>query len=78
MTQLNLLNLKNVFLYEIGLIAIREVSSPFDEEQRYWRPYQPKHSPSYKMFIPQNMMNLYKLSILVITDTHFPIGIQVT
>ena len=46
MTQLNLINLKNVFLYEIGLIAIREVSSPFDEEQQYWRPYQPKHSPS--------------------------------
>ena len=45
-TQLNLIHLKNVFLYEIGLIAIREVSSPFDEEQQYWRPYQPKHSPS--------------------------------
>ena len=29
-TQLNLINLKNVFLYEIGLIAIREVSPPFD------------------------------------------------
>ncbi len=40
------LNLKNVFLYEIGLIAIHEVSPPFDEEQQYWRPYQPKHSPS--------------------------------
>ena len=39
------LNLKNVFLYEIGLIAIREVSPPSDEEQQYWRPYQPKHSP---------------------------------
>ena len=47
MTQLNLINLKNIFLYEIGLIAIREVSPPFDEEQEYWRPYQPKHSPSY-------------------------------
>ena len=35
-TQLNLINLKNVFLYEIGLIAIREVSPPFDEEQQYW------------------------------------------
>ena len=46
MTQLNLINLKNIFLYEIGLIAIREVSPPFDEEQQYWRPYQPKHSPS--------------------------------
>ena len=46
MTQLNLINLKNVFVYEIGLIAIREVSSPFDEEQQYGRPYQPKHSPS--------------------------------
>ena len=46
MTQLNLINLKKVFLYEIGLIAIREVSPPFDEEQQYWRPYQPKHSPS--------------------------------
>ena len=45
-TQLNLINLKNNFLYEIGLIAIREVSQPFDEEQQYWRPYQPKHSPS--------------------------------
>ena len=31
-----LVNLKNVFLYEIGLIAIREVSQPFDEEQQYW------------------------------------------
>ena len=30
-----LVNLKNVFLYEIGLIAIREVSPPFDEEQQY-------------------------------------------
>ena len=46
MTQLNLINLKKVFLYEIGLIAIREVSPPFDEEQQYWRPEQPKHSPS--------------------------------
>ena len=27
------LNLKNVFVYEIGLVAIREVSPPFDEEQ---------------------------------------------
>ena len=34
-TQLNLINLKNVFLYEIELIAIREVSPPFDEEQQY-------------------------------------------
>ena len=40
------LNLKNVFVYEIGLIAIREVWTPFDEEQQYGRPYQPKHSPS--------------------------------
>ena len=31
-----LVNLKDVFLYEIGLIAIREVSPPFDEEQQYW------------------------------------------
>ena len=31
-----LVNLKIVFLYEIGLIAIREVSPPFDEEQQYW------------------------------------------
>ena len=46
MTQLNLINLKNVFVYESGLIAIREVSPPFDEEQQYGRPYQPKHSPS--------------------------------
>ena len=29
MIQLNLINLKNVFLYEIGLIAIHEVSPPF-------------------------------------------------
>ena len=29
-TQLNLINLKNVFLYGIGLIAIRKVSPPFD------------------------------------------------
>ena len=35
-----------VFVYEIGLIAICEVSPPFDEEQQYGRPYQPKHSPS--------------------------------
>ena len=49
MTQLNLINLKNVFVYEIGLIAIREVSPPFDEEQQYGRPYQPKHSPSSKI-----------------------------
>ena len=48
MTQLNLINLKKkVFAYEIGLIAIRDVSPPFDEEQQYGRPYQPKHSPSY-------------------------------
>ena len=41
------LNLKKVFfVYEIGLIAIYEVSPPFDEEQQYVRPYQPKHSPS--------------------------------
>ena len=46
MTQLNLINL-NVFLHEIGLIAIHEVSPPFDEEQQYWRPYQPKHGPSF-------------------------------
>ena len=41
------LHFKNAFVYEIGLIAIREVSPPFDEEQQYERPYQPKHSPSY-------------------------------
>ena len=35
MTQLNLINLKTVFVYEIGLIAIREVSPPFNEEQQY-------------------------------------------
>ena len=29
---------KNVFVYEIGLIAIRKVSPPFDEEQPYGRP----------------------------------------
>ena len=40
------LNLKNVYVYEIGLIAIREVSPPFDEEQQYGRSYQPKHRPS--------------------------------
>ena len=28
------LNLKNVFVYEIGLIAVREMSPPFDEEQQ--------------------------------------------
>ena len=50
-TQLNLINLKNVFLYEIGLIAIREVSPSFDEEQQYWRPYQPKHSPSLNIIL---------------------------
>ncbi len=44
------LNLKKVFVYEIGLIAIREVPPPFDEEQQYGRPYQPKHSPSYHYF----------------------------
>ena len=47
MTQFNLINLKNVFVYEIGLIAIREVSPPFDDEHQYGRPYQPKHSPSF-------------------------------
>ena len=41
------LNLKNVFVNEIGLIAIHEVSPPFDEEQPYGRPYQPKRSPSF-------------------------------
>ena len=41
------LNLKNVFVYEIGLIVIHEVSPRFDEEQQYGRPYQPKHSPAY-------------------------------
>ena len=45
MTQLNLINFKTVFVYEIGVIALREVSPPFDEEQPYGRPYQPKHSP---------------------------------
>ena len=40
------LNLKNVFVDEIGLIANHEVSPPFDEEQQYGRPYQPKHNPS--------------------------------
>ncbi len=40
------LHFKNAFVYEIGLIAIREVSPPFDEEQQYGRPDQPKHSPS--------------------------------
>ena len=34
-TQLNLIHfIKNVFVYEIGLIAICEVLPPFDEEQR--------------------------------------------
>ena len=47
MTQFNLINLKNVFRYESGFIAIREVSPPFDEDQQYWRPYQTKHSPIY-------------------------------
>ena len=46
MTQLNLINVKHFFVYEIGLIAIREVSPPFDEEQSCGRPYQPKQSPS--------------------------------
>ena len=48
MTQLNLINLKNFFVYEIGLIAICEVSPLFDEEQQYGRPYQPKHSSSIR------------------------------
>ena len=44
---------KKVFLYEIGLIAILEVSPPFDEEQQYWRPYQHNHSPdSTKTALP--------------------------
>ena len=47
MTQLNLINFKTFFLYESGLIAIREVSQPFDEDQQYWTPYQTKHSPIY-------------------------------
>ena len=38
--------LKYVFVYEIGLIAICKVLPPFDEEQQYGRPYQPKQSPS--------------------------------
>ena len=50
MTQLNLIHLKNIFVCEIGLIAIRVVSPPFVEEQQWGRPYQPKHSPSY-MFV---------------------------
>ena len=38
---------KKLLVYEIGLIAIREVSPPIvDEEQQYGRPYQPKHNPS--------------------------------
>ena len=41
------LNLKTVFVNEIGLIAIHEVSPPFDEEQQYGRPYQPKRSPNF-------------------------------
>ena len=45
------LHLKNVFVYEIGLIAIREVSPRFDEEHQYGRPYQPKHSPSTSVCI---------------------------
>ena len=40
------LHLKKVFVYEIGIIAIHEVSPPFDEEQQYGRSYQPKHNPS--------------------------------
>ena len=39
-------------VYEIGLIAIREVSPPFDEEQQYGRPYQPKHSPIPSIMYP--------------------------
>ena len=46
------IKLKKVFVYEIGLIAIREVSPPFDEEQQYGRPYQPKHSHSSNSLCP--------------------------
>ena len=46
-TQLNL----KTFIYEIRLIAIREVSPPFDEENQYGRPYQPKHSPSLSQLL---------------------------
>ena len=46
------LHFKTFFVYEIGLIAIREESPPFDEEQQYGRPYQPKHSPSSKCSPP--------------------------
>ena len=60
-------NLKNNFLYEIGLIAIREVSQPFDEERQYWRPYQPKHSPSsssenvYFNLVARESINLHRI-----------------
>ena len=54
--QLNSIHLKNVFVYEIGLIAIREVSPQFNEEQQYGRPYQPKHSPSRFTDLRKNTM----------------------
>ena len=55
------LHLENVFVYEIGLIDIREVSPPLDEEQQYGRPYQPKHSPSqvYLASIPDLLNTIY-------------------
>ena len=49
-------------MFEIGLIAIREVSPPFDEYQQYWRPYQPKHSPSQNRLTPLlNYLGTYLL-----------------
>ena len=50
----NLMHLKKVFVYEIRLIAIREVSPSFDEEQQYGGPYQPKHIPSSQARTPQH------------------------
>ena len=55
-TQLNLKTVFDVFVYEIGLISIREVSPPFDEEHQYGRPYQLKHSPSYQQHINHNII----------------------
>ena len=63
MTQLNLINLKKVFVYEIGLIAICEVSPPFDEEQQYGRSYQPKHSPSYRPFVCHSQKTPYSTQL---------------
>ena len=59
------LNLKNVFVYEIGLIAIRKVSPPFDEEQivpleYYYKKYA-MNEPAFAHFIMMRLVLLQEL-----------------